>query len=82
MASFTAGFDRLDMMGGVVPDGGTWTPGAGVDPDGGRLFIDVVPNSDPGGILTSFAFKETPTPEPAGLALMLLGGAAMLARRR
>ena len=76
--SFTPINTLLNLEGGEVANGATWTPGAGLD--GGALFIDVVPNSEPDS-LTTFTLKETPTPEPAAVTLMLLGGAAVLARR-
>ena len=68
---------RLDIWGGVVSPGQTWSPGAG--PDGGQLWIGVVsaPAGTPG---TLFSFKETPTPEPASLVLLALGAWAAVRR--
>ena len=62
----------------VVAAGSSWYPGSGALD--GELFIDVVPSEN--APYTVFAFKERPTPEPATLGLMLLGGLALLRRRK
>lgn len=69
----------LNLEGGAVPNGGHWTPG--VEPNGGALFIDVVPNSEP-ETFTTFQLKEQPTPEPAALTMLALGAAFMLRRHK
>lgn len=78
-AVFTTTTD-LDISGGLIPDGGVWTPGSG--DNGGNLWIDVV--SGGVGDFTLFTLKETPSiPGPASIALM--GFAAIFtirARRR
>ena len=76
-AEFSPNLKRLDIWGGVVADGQAWFPGDG--PSDGQLWIDVV--SDPND-LTLFILKETPTPEPATMCLLVIGGLAMLRRRQ
>jgi len=78
-AAFTNSNTRLDILGGVVPNGTVWTPGGGVS--NGELHINVNPHVLP-GIPTVFSLKETPTPEPGSLALLALGAAAVLRRVR
>jgi len=58
---------------GLVPNGGLFYPGVA----GGNLYIDV----DLSGRQASFQLEQYPTPEPGALATIILGGAAMLARR-
>ena len=69
--------ELLDIWDGVVPNGTQWNPGDGATD--GLLFIDVTLGGE--GNFTTFTLKETPTPEPASLALMLIGGAMVLRRR-
>jgi hypothetical protein len=59
----------------TVPNGSSWFPGSGSGD--GELYIDV-PNS----INTTFVLVETPTPEPATLALLSIGMCAVARRRR
>ncbi|MHC4126655.1 MAG: hypothetical protein ACYTE6_08985 [Planctomycetota bacterium] len=74
VAAFSGDLKRLDISGGVVPDGGIWWPGVA----GGQLWIDVAP-----GIVTTFALRETPSvPGPGSLALLALGGLLAIRRRR
>ena len=47
----------------------------------GELFIDVVSATEEPSY-TVFTLKETPTPEPATLGLLLIGGLALLSRRK
>ena len=76
-AAFDANLKRLDIWGGLVPDGGLWQPG--IDPAGGGLWINAFPNPD---VFTSFTLKETPTPEPAAMVLLASGGAVILLSKR
>lgn len=66
----------LSVFGGFLVAGGTYFPGS--------EDSDLVIRSDLGGDLpATFTLKELPTvPEPATLALMVLGGLALLAARR
>jgi hypothetical protein len=61
----------------LIPDGSSWFPGDGASD--GDLVIDVVGHAQ--APFTVFTLKETPTPEPATLALVAIA-AAFLARRR
>ena len=61
----------------VVAAGTDWYPGNGALD--GELFIDVVPSEN--APYTVFTLKERPTPEPATLGLLLIGGLAILRRR-
>lgn len=61
----------------IVPSGSTWFPGGGAAD--GELYIDVVPQ--PQAPFTVFTLKETPTPEPASLVLLALGGLLAVRRR-
>jgi MYXO-CTERM domain-containing protein len=67
---------RLDIAGGVVPNGGLWFPGSGASD--GQLWIHVNGVSNPGSSL--FVLKETPTPAPGAIALLAVG--ALLGSRR
>ena len=78
IAGFSNGNTRLDIMGGVVPSGTTWFPGSGALD--GELHIAVNPHAQ--APFTTFSLKETPTPEPASLALLAFGSAVALRRRR
>jgi MYXO-CTERM domain-containing protein len=74
VAAFSGDLRRLDISGGVVPDGTSWFPGVA----GGQLWIDVAP-----GIVTTFTLRETPSvPGPGSLALLALGGLLTIRRRR
>lgn len=77
-AGFSNGDTRLDIFGGVVPNGGIWFPGGGVS--NGELHIAVNPHAQ--APFTVFTLKETPTPEPASLALLGIGAAVAFRRRR
>jgi hypothetical protein len=64
----------LRMDGGIVPNLGTFFPGAG----SGELWINVdLSGSD----VTSFILKQVPVPEPAGIALLTMG-IVLVGRRR
>ena len=65
----------LDLSGGVVPDGDTFYPGSAL----GRLYIDADLSGD---LAVNFTLTQTPTPEPATLGLLAMGGAAVVLRRR
>ncbi len=72
--SYNGASTEVTFAGGVVPNGGVWTPGL---PDG-ELVIDVsLANSNP----VTFSLKELPTPEPGTLSALLLSAAVMLRRR-
>jgi len=75
-AAFTPDNSRLDIAGGVVPNGGLWFPGGGAND--GQLWIHV--NNLSG--TTLFTLKETPTPAPGALALLALAGMMGKTRRR
>jgi hypothetical protein len=77
-AAFTPDLTRLDIWDGVVPAGGLWFPGDGLT--NGQLWIDVVPKENEP--YTTFILKETPTPEPATMALLAMGGLALIRRRK
>lgn len=64
----------LSVDGGVVANGAVWQPGLA----SGELVINVV--SKPGPLYTTLTLKETPTPEPVSLLLIVIGG--LLLRRR
>ena len=76
-AAFSGDLQRLDIWGGVVPAGQPWFPGDGVS--NGQLWISVVPKVNQP--YTIFTLTETPTPEPATLALLGLGFIAVMRRR-
>lgn len=78
IAGFSNGNTRLDILGGVVPNGSQWFPGSGALD--GELHIAVNPHAQ--APFTVFSLKETPTPEPTSLAMLALGAAAVLRRRR
>ncbi len=63
----------LDVEGGVVPNGGVYSPGL----DAGKLYIDVDLDQDD----STFMLKQVPTPEPGALILLLLGSGIALTRR-
>jgi hypothetical protein len=73
--SVTPNGQRLDLADGVVADGDVWFPGMA----SGQLWINV--NLTP-GLSKIFTLKEQPTPEPATMSLLALGGAVLLFRRR
>jgi len=64
----------LDVDGGVVGVGETYTPGI----DSGKLYINVDLDEDN----SDFSFIQNPTPEPASMALMSIGALAVIKRRR
>lgn len=66
--------DALDVFDGLVADGTSYLPGR----DGSELVIQT---SLGGASPVSFTLKQYPTPEPATIALMGIGLAAVFARR-
>lgn len=79
-AEFSADNRELDIFGGSIANGETWTAGFTAPGEGGALWIDVV--SSDSGPFTLFTLKETPTiPTPASIALLALAGIAALPRR-
>jgi len=64
----------LAVDGGVVAAGAAYTPGL----IAGGLFIDI----DLSRCDSDFTLRQRPVPEPASLGLIVLGSAALLARRR
>lgn len=74
-AAFSPDNKELDIWGGVVANGTKWFPGDGAT--NGNLWIEVNPTGS-----TTFILKETPTPEPATLGLLALGGLMLRRRRR
>lgn len=78
-AAFSPDNKALDIWGGVVPDQSAWFPGDGATD--GQLWINVVPGDGVDDPFTVFTLKETPTPEPASLMLLAIGGLALLRRR-
>jgi hypothetical protein len=71
-AVFSDDFKRLDVSGGVVPDGYSWFPGVA----GGQLWIDVITGDG-----VTFTLRETPTiPTPSSLALLAIGGLVLIPR--
>jgi len=64
---------KLDVDGGVVPHGGTFTPGLAA----GKLYIEV----DLGPANSDFALVQVPTPEPGAMLLILVGAGLALKRR-
>jgi hypothetical protein len=78
-AQFVDGDTRLDIDGGVVPDGGLWFPGGGLSD--GQLWIEVS-TANAGGLPKTFVLKEIPTPEPGTLALCTFGAVFVVGRKR
>jgi hypothetical protein len=67
---------ELRATGGVMPSfGATFFPGGSADPND-HLVIDINVTGT-----SSFTLKQFPVPEPATMALLALGGAALLRRR-
>ena len=78
-AAFTSDRKRLDISGGIVPDGGVWFPGSGVSD--GQLWISVSPKENEP--FTVFTLKEAPTvPAPSTVCLLAIGAMSLLGRRR
>lgn len=73
-AEFSPDNQQLDIWGGVVADGEQWFPGNGAT--NGNLWIQLNPTGT-----TTFTLKETPTPEPATMMLLGLGGLVYLRKR-
>jgi len=78
-AQFVNGNTRLDIFDGVVADGGLWFPGDGVTD--GDLFINITPGNGDEVPFVEFTLIETPTPEPATAALLVICLAACRRRR-
>jgi hypothetical protein len=79
-AAFSDGDTKLDIDGGVVPNGTIWRPGSGASD--GILYIDT-PNffrGDEPGVALEFTLVERPTPAPG--AAMALGAMGLLGLRR
>lgn len=70
--------DMLNAWNGVVPDGEAFFPGSG----SGSLVIDVTLDGQSTPDTAVFKFVQTPTPEPATISLLVLGGAVLLSKRR
>jgi len=68
---------ELSVWGGTVSDGSTWYPGM---LSSGHLQIDVDLANAPANFV--FKLKEIPTPEPATVCLIAMGGIGVLLRRR
>ena len=66
---------ELNLSGGIVPNGGTFTPGL----DGGALVIKA---DFSGEDAASFTLNQNPTPEPATMILAAAGIPLLLKRRR
>ncbi len=75
--AFSDSNHAFDVSGGVVPNGGSWFPGA--TPGDGQLWIDVVPHENTP--YTTFTFKEIPTPEPTTAILLAMGMLFSIRRR-
>jgi hypothetical protein len=56
-ANFSNNNQTLDLTGGTINNGDTWTPGQG--PDGGELVINAIPVAG-GPSLRTFVLKEQP----------------------
>lgn len=79
-AAFSADAMRLDIWDGIVPNGTVWNPGSGISD--GDLFINIDNIGDGVNTFSTFSLKETPTPEPATVVLLCLGGVALMRRQR
>jgi hypothetical protein len=73
------GTEELSVWDGVVPNGDAFFPGSG----SGSLVIDInLVHDSPHDSPAIFKFWQAPTPEPATLTLLALGGAVVTRRRR